>query len=145
MPVLSKEFLDNQTTVECGFTLKRVCDMIRTCRQISCIDKHSQHNSILNAKKNESKKVISRINDLTTTTVRNAKINEVKNKIHHITTTALTAAENEIPNVSNLFKKSNYSTKISQIKNKITTDHDHDEYSTTQEFNELTKKLLLQD
>ena len=30
MPVLSKEFLYNQATIECGFTLKRVRDMIRT-------------------------------------------------------------------------------------------------------------------
>ena len=28
--VLSKEFLDIQTTIECRFTLKRVRDMIRT-------------------------------------------------------------------------------------------------------------------
>ena len=30
MPVSSKEFLDIQATIECGFTLKRVRDMIRT-------------------------------------------------------------------------------------------------------------------
>ena len=29
-PVLSKEFLDIQATIECGFALKRVRDMIRT-------------------------------------------------------------------------------------------------------------------
>ena len=29
-PVSSKEFLDIQTTRECRFSLKRVCDMIRT-------------------------------------------------------------------------------------------------------------------
>ena len=29
-PASSKEFLDNQATIECGFTLKRVRDMIRT-------------------------------------------------------------------------------------------------------------------
>ena len=28
VPVLSKEFLDVQATLECRFTLKRVCDMI---------------------------------------------------------------------------------------------------------------------
>ena len=33
-PVLSKEFLDIQATIECGFTLKRVHDMIRTCNQL---------------------------------------------------------------------------------------------------------------
>ena len=33
-PVLSNEFLDIQVTLECGFTLKRVRDMIRTYSQI---------------------------------------------------------------------------------------------------------------
>ena len=28
--LLSKEFLDSQATAECRFTLKHVCDMIRT-------------------------------------------------------------------------------------------------------------------
>ena len=31
-----------------------------------------------------------------------------------------------------------YNTKISEIENKITTDHDRDKYITTQEFNKLT-------
>ena len=73
-----------------------------------------------------------------TTTALNAKINEVKNKIPNITSlptsTALSAIENEIHNVSNLVKKTDYNTKISKIENKITTDHDHDKYITTQEF-----------
>ena len=30
MPASSKEFLDIQATIECGFTLKRVRDMTRT-------------------------------------------------------------------------------------------------------------------
>ena len=32
-PALSKEFLDIQVTIECGFTLKRVHDMTRTYSQ----------------------------------------------------------------------------------------------------------------
>ena len=32
-PALSKEFLDIQATIECGFTLKRVRDMTRTYSQ----------------------------------------------------------------------------------------------------------------
>ena len=32
MPVSSKEFLDIQATIECGFTRKRVLDMVRTNR-----------------------------------------------------------------------------------------------------------------
>ena len=41
------------------------------------------------------------------------------------TTTALTTAENKIPNVINLVKKPDCNTKINEIENKITTDHDH--------------------
>ena len=79
-----------------------------------------------------------------TNTSLDFKINEVKGEIPNITnlvtTTALTAVENKIPNVSNLVKKTNYNTKISEIENKITTDHDHDKYITTQEFNKLTSE-----
>ena len=46
-PVSSKEFLDIQATIECGFTLKRVRDMIRTYSQIHRTDKYSQHSSII--------------------------------------------------------------------------------------------------
>ena len=56
------------------------------------------------------------------------------------TTTAVTAVENKIPNVSNLVNKTDYNTKISEIENKITTDHDHDKYITTQVFNKLTSE-----
>ena len=38
----SKEFLDLQATTECGFTLKRVRDMIRTYIQMHRTDKFSQ-------------------------------------------------------------------------------------------------------
>ena len=69
------------------------------------------------------------------------KINEVKGdipKITNLATTAfLTALENKIANVSNLVKKTDYNTKIGEIENKITTDHDHDKYITTKEFNKL--------
>ena len=37
-------------------------------------------------------------------------------------------------------KKTEYNTKIIETENKITTDHDHDEYSTTQGFNKLTSE-----
>ena len=57
-------------------------------------------------------------------------MNEVKGEIPSITnlatTTALTALENKVPNVSNLVKKTNYNAKIGEIENKITTDRDHD-------------------
>ena len=35
-------------------------------------------------------------------------------------------------------KKNEYNTKISEIENKFTTDHAHNKYITTQEFNNLT-------
>ena len=37
-------------------------------------------------------------------------------------------------------KKTNYNTKISEIENKIATDHDHDKYIAAQEFNKLTSE-----
>ena len=41
-PASSKEFLDIQATIECGFTLKRVRDMIKTYSQMHRTDKYSQ-------------------------------------------------------------------------------------------------------
>ena len=46
-PALSKEFLEIQATIVCGFILKRICDMIRTYSEIHRTDKHSQHSSII--------------------------------------------------------------------------------------------------
>ena len=46
-PGSSKEFLDIQATMECGFTLKHVRDIIKTYSQIRRTDKYSQHNSII--------------------------------------------------------------------------------------------------
>ena len=73
--------------------------------------------------------------------ILNTKINEVKNNIPSITglttTSALTAVENKIPSVTNLVKKTDYNTKVSEIEKKI-TDHTHDKYITTREFNKLS-------
>ena len=46
-PASSKEFLDIQATIECGFTLKRVRDMIKTYSQMQRTDKYSKHSSII--------------------------------------------------------------------------------------------------
>ena len=54
-----------------------------------------------------------------------------------ITTFALTAVENKIPSVSILVKKTEYDTKISELEKKL-TNHKHDKYITTSEFNKLT-------
>ena len=55
------------------------------------------------------------ISNLATATALNAKINGVKNKVPNITNlatiTALTVFENTMPNVSNLVKKTDYTTK----------------------------------
>ena len=57
------------------------------------------------------------------------------------TTTAHAAVENKIPSVSSLLKKTDYSTNINGIEKKI-TDHDHDKYITTPEFNNLTAENI---
>ena len=92
-------------------------------------------NPSLNTKINEVKGKIPSITSLVTNASFNAKINEAKGEIPNITnlatTTALTADENKII-VNNLVKKNDYDTKISKIENKITADHDHDKYITTQ-------------
>ena len=44
---MTKEFLDIQTNIECGFTLKWVYDMIRPYSQMHGTDKYSQHCSII--------------------------------------------------------------------------------------------------
>ena len=46
-PASSKEFLDIQATVEGGFTLKLVRDMIKTYNQMHRTDKYWQHSSII--------------------------------------------------------------------------------------------------
>ena len=78
-------------------------------------------NTSLNAKIDEGKGKISSITNLATTAAFNAKINEVKGGIRNITnlatTTSLTTVEIKIPNVSDLVKKTDYNTKISQTEN----------------------------
>ena len=44
-----------------------------------------------------------------------------------------------IISVSNLVKKTDYNTKVNEVNKKI-TDHNHDNYITTPEFNKLTAK-----
>ena len=67
----------------------------------------------------------------------NTKITDLKSKtsstIGLTTSSALTAVENKIPDVSSLVKKTDYNTKISKTEKKL-TDHNHDNYITTKEF-----------
>ena len=46
-PASSKEFLDIQATIECGFTLKHVLHMIRIYCQMHRTNKYSEHSSII--------------------------------------------------------------------------------------------------
>ena len=50
--------------------------------------------------------------------------------------TALTTVENKIPSVSNLVKKTDYNTKVTEIENKL-NGHNHDKCIDTSEFNKL--------
>ena len=83
---------------------------------------------------------IPNITNLATNASLNAKIKEVKGGIPNITnlatTSALTAVENKITSVSNLVKKTDYNININEIKKKI-TDHNHDKYITSPEFNKI--------
>ena len=77
--------------------------------------------------------------------VKEAKLTELENKILDIsnlaTKTALTTVENKIPSVSSLVKKTDYDTKITEIEKKL-TDHNHDKYITTPEFNTLAASVF---
>ena len=94
--------------------------------------------SDLKKKISDADKKIPDTNDLAKKTDLNAKITEIEGKIPTITGLAtnstLTAVENKIPDVSSLVKKTDYDIKISDIEKKI-TDHNHDKYITTPEFN----------
>ena len=62
----------------------------------------------------------------------NAKITEIENKISSIggfaTTSALTAVEDKMPNITSLVEKTDYNTTISEKK---LNDHNDDKYITT--------------
>ena len=47
----------------------------------------------------------------------------------------------KIPDVSNLVKKTDYNTKITEIENKL-NNHNHDKYITTPEFNKLAADVF---
>ena len=72
--------------------------------------------------------------------VKKSALTAVESKIPDVsglaTKSALTVVENKIPDDSGLVKKTDYNTKISDIEKKI-TDHDHDKYITTPEFNTM--------
>ena len=101
-------------------------------------------NTSFSTKIKEVKDEIPRITNLANNASLNTKINAVKGEIRNsnnlATTTAPIAVEKKTPDVSNLVKKTDCNTKISENENKTITDHDHDKYITTQEFNKLTSE-----
>ena len=50
----------------------------------------------------------------------------------------------KIPSVSNLVKKTDYDTKITNIENKL-NNHNHEKYIDTSEFNKLAVDALMRD
>ena len=76
--------------------------------------------------------------------VKKTKLTELENKIPDVCgsarKTALTAVENKIPDVSSLVKKANYNTKIIKLVKKL-TDHNHEKYITTPEFDTLAASV----
>ena len=77
--------------------------------------------------------------------VKKTKLTELENKITDVTNlatkTALTTVENKIPSVSSLVKKAEYDLKSSELEKKL-TDHDHDKYVATSEFNTLAANVF---
>ena len=75
----------------------------------------------------------------------NSDKTELENKIRDIsnlaTKTALTAIENKIPDANNLVKKTDYNAKVTEIENKL-TNHYHDKYIDTSEFNTLADNVF---
>ena len=70
--------------------------------------------------------------------VKKTKLTELdkKNVSSLATKTALSVVGNKIPYISSLFKKPDYNVKISELEEKV-TDHNHYEFITTPEFNNL--------
>ena len=93
-----------------------------------------------NTDKTELENKIPDTSNLVKKTDYNTKVTEIENKIPDIsnlaTKTVLAKVEKKIPSTSNLVKKTDFNTKITEIEKKL-TDHKHDEYITTSEFNKL--------
>ena len=77
--------------------------------------------------------------------VKKTKATDLENKIPDIrslaTKTTITEVVNKLPSVSSLVKKTDYSTKISELEKKL-TDHNHEKYITTLEFDTLAAHVF---
>ena len=89
----------------------------------------------------ELEKKIPAVTDL----VKETELTELENKFLNVsglaTKTALTAVEKKNTDVSSLVRKTNYDTKITKLEKKL-TDHNHDKYINTPEFNTLAAKVF---
>ena len=85
-------------------------------------DEHDTDKSDLEQKISDAEKKIPNASALVKKTDYHSKITEIEGKI---------------PSISNLVKKTDYNTKISEIESKV-SNHNHDGYITTLEFNKLT-------
>ena len=112
---------------------------------VAKVDKIDTSEFVLKTKydtdKSELEKKVSDVTDF----VKKAKLTELENKIPGVsglaTKTALTAVENKIHSISSLIKKTDYDTKISEIEKKL-TNHDHNKYAATSEFNVLAANVF---
>ena len=90
--------------------------------------------------KSDLEKKISDTSSLVKKTDYIVKISEIESVIPSISglanNSALTAVENKIPNINSLAKRTDCNTKISELEKKV-TDHNHDKYINTSEFNKL--------
>ena len=106
---------------------------------------YEKDGSDLEDKINKLDKKIPDVSGLVKKTDFNSEISEVEGKIPSIsglaTNSKLTAVENKIPDVNGFIKKTDYNTIISEIEKKI-TDHDHDKYITSPEFNTLAASVF---
>ena len=78
----------------------------------------------------------------------NTKVTQIESKMPSSSglaaSSALTAVENKIPDVSSLVKKIDYNTKVSEIENKV-NDHNHVNTLLLQNLILLQQMLLKQD
>ena len=126
--------------VENGVVKKAVCDKL-----VAIVNNIDTSDFVLKTKYQTNKAELEKKITDVASFVKKTKLTELENKIPDVsnlgTTNALTAVENEIRNVSSLVKKTDYDTKIRELEKKL-TDHNHDKYITTSEFNTLAASVF---
>ena len=112
---------------------------------VAKVDNNDTSDFVLKTKYQTDKKELEKKIPDVTDFVKKVKLTELENKIPDVSSLAtkavLTAVENKIPKVRSLVKKTNYDTKISELEKKL-TDHNHEKYITSPEFNTLTPDVF---